>query len=846
MRQRVLAAVTSVVVLAGLLVWPSLARADGEPRAVLRITEEPHVGLPFTISLVTEGFDDSPQPETSKLEIPGATITAMQPVPNVSRGVQIVNGRRTDFTSVRWQFQWRVTVGKEGTITVPSLTVTQGAKKVTARGGAVNVEAIPLSNNMKLELSLPNRAVFVGENIPVTLTWLFRNQDDPTFDVPMFDSDAFTIDFPKATSRNVLPFSAGGKDLQVPYDVDQVQVSGQTFRRVRVTVYAAPRKTGKVTIAPSSVTAKTADFFNSQLSRAVDVAHTLDVKMLPETGKPMSFAGAVGKEFTISVATSRSVVSLGEPVTLDITVKSKQRLDTLALPRLDGEGGLPHDKFAVPTDAPTGELSDDGTTKTFKVSAQVTAPTSEIPSIAFSYFDPETEKYVTTHSDPVALSVKGGGAVVSANDVIAPTKRSTSPAAGQTQDTTDVSVGNVDLALSAPGADDGPLSGSVLWVVVIALYAVPLALLGYRSWQIRTATAREEASEVKAARKRVEAELAKASSSPARDAAGPLAAAMRGLARTLERTETSDDAALLAELETLAFAPDPDGKPLSSALRDRVDGLAKRWLSDARTVKPSRSPASKSAAVMVLLAGLAASSSARADSLSEGRAAYQDAMSTKDPSQRKTAFARASASLGDAARAQSDHAELLTDWGNAALGAGDVATATLAYRRALLVDPSATRAAKNLGWLRSRASDTFKPEAGGATESLLFFHRWSRPTRLIAGGLAFAIALAMLIPWTGRRRRGLAGLSIVPFAIWLAMVASVVFEDRHGDDAVVMEGVVLRAADSAGAPASLAQTLPPGTEVSVLEHRDSWTRVRVSTGTAGWVPDGAVEMIRKR
>jgi hypothetical protein len=76
-----------------------------------------------------------------------------------------------------------------------------------------------------------------------------------------------------------------------------------------------------------------------------------------------------------------------------------------------------------------------------------------------------------------------------------------------------------------------------------------------------------------------------------------------------------------------------------------------------------------------------------------------------------------------------------------------------------------------------------------------------------------------------------------------AMVGSLVLENRHADDAVVMDAVVLRAADSAGAPAALAEPLPRGVEVTILERRDSWTRVSLPGGTSGWLPDGAVEPV---
>jgi tetratricopeptide (TPR) repeat protein len=252
--------------------------------------------------------------------------------------------------------------------------------------------------------------------------------------------------------------------------------------------------------------------------------------------------------------------------------------------------------------------------------------------------------------------------------------------------------------------------------------------------------------------------------------------------------------------------------------------------------------------MLAIVAGalaLAAPSRARAAALDDGRAAYREAMQVNNnPSARKAAFARAEAALGDATRQAPDRPELLTDWGNAALNAGDVATATLAYRRALAIDAGNVRARHNLALVRSRQADTFRPQgSGSATDALLFFHSWPRGKKLVLASIAFAIAILLVVPWSGRRRRGLGVLALLPFAVWIAMLASVALEDHHADDAIVMDAVVLRAADSAGAPAALAQPLARGVEVTVIEHRDTWTKIRLAGGVAGWVPSGAVERI---
>ncbi len=824
-----------------LLALCGIAAAE-PPSAQFQLGErgQPHAGVPFTLQLVVDGFDEQPQPDAPKLDIAGAKVTFAGVSPSVSRQITNFNGQVSQTTIVRWVFQWRVEVAKAGALHVPSVTVTQGSKRATAKPGDLDLDDVPTTDAMKLELALPDRPVFVGETFEAKLTWLFRSQpEDQTFSVPMMSLDDFTISAPPATDqRKAIKLQAGTKELVLPFDLDQVEQNGQKWNRVVLHFYAAPRKPGKIDVPPASVVAALAvgrpDFFGNaptRLFRTSDQPHSLDVKPLPETDKPASFSGAVGSQFSIAVATSRSVVQLGEPVELDITIKSSERLDTLALPRLDTL--LPKENFTVPPDPPTGTLSDDGKTKTFKVTAQVTGPTTtEIPALAFSYFDPVRSTYQTIHSDPIALSVKGGK-IVGANDVVAATQ--STPAKVQPTQADDLTRVGADLALSSD-PDKRPLGGGVVWILVALLYAVPLALLALRTWQLRTQSSREEAAEVRAARRRAEDELARAAKTPARDAAGPLASALRAYARTVDRN--ADEGGLLARIETESFAPGAASEPLSQDTRDKIGDLIRRWSQRGRAGVPK-------AAVVVLLLAALAPARAHADALSDGRTAYQQAMTQTDASARKAAFSRAAALLGEAARTHTGRPELLADWGNAALAAGDVAHATLAYRRALALDAQNPRARHNLAWLRSRQPELFRPADESSGDSLFFFHSWPRATRLLVGAAAFAAAILLLVPWSGRRRRALTGLALLPAAIWIAMTISLLVEERRPADAVVVDDAVLRAADAMGAPPALSQPLPKGAEVTIVEQRDAWTKVRLPAGTAGWVPAGAVEPVAR-
>jgi hypothetical protein len=851
-------AILGVVALAG------VARAEDAPVAQWSLgrNTQPYAGVPFQLDLVVEGFDAEPPPDPPKVELPGAKVTPLGVTPSTSTSIQIINGRRIDSVTVTWVMRYRIVIEKPGRVTVPAVTVRQGKQQATAQGGAINVEAIPEAPDMKVSLELPARPVYVGELVPVSLVWLFRRQpsQDPTFNAPILGLEGLTVTVPPpADPRKAIPLTGGQKDLALDYTIERVTVDGVEYNRLTSTFFATPRSVGKLEIPATTVLAPLPvgrpDFFGnapSRMFRAGDVARTLEVRALPETGRPATFAGAVGEQFAIEVRTSRSVVKLGEPVELDIQVKSNQRLDTLALGRLDGEGRLPKDKFTVPAEPPTGELSEDGTTKRFKVVAQVTGPATEVPALAFSYFDPAKQAYQTIRSEPIALSV-GGSSVVGALDVVggAPSKRAAAPEAEE------VASVNAELALSSTSAvGERPLSGTLLWLLVGLLYAIPLAVLGVRSWQLRTAGRREEAAEVRAARRRVEELLDRGQTAPARELAGPLGAALRELARVSGgagggATNAPLDA-LLARIETESFAPGAASQPLSPDLRSDAAGLLRRWTSEARgRSRGAGAAAGRAGGALVLaalgLAALGVPATARADAaphIGEGRAHYEQAMTITDPTARKAAFARAAVALGEAARAHPDRPELLADWGNAALGAGDVATATLAYRRALAIDGGNARARRNLAFLRGRQGELFRPvTAEGATEALLFFHAWPRARRLLVGAAAFAAAVLLIVPWSGRRRRGLTAAAVLPLAIWIAMLVSVLLEDRHEDDAVVMDAVVMRAADSAGAPAALTQPVPRGAEVSILERRGDWARIRIASGTEGWIPSGAAQPV---
>jgi SH3-like domain-containing protein len=60
-----------------------------------------------------------------------------------------------------------------------------------------------------------------------------------------------------------------------------------------------------------------------------------------------------------------------------------------------------------------------------------------------------------------------------------------------------------------------------------------------------------------------------------------------------------------------------------------------------------------------------------------------------------------------------------------------------------------------------------------------------------------------------------------------------------------MQAMVLRTADSAGAPAARVTPLPAGVEATLSERRGDWARIRLANGTTGWLPAGAIERVAR-
>lgn len=831
---------------------------------------ELHAGQPFVLSLTATGFDEASPPGQPAIDIDNCRVTPLGMTPNASSMMQIVNGRRSESRSVTFVYRYRILAAQAGNYTIPAVALEQGSKSARIGVATFTVRDIEFTADMKIELQVPDRPVWVGETFEATLDWfLRRDAQDQSFVVPLFDEDSVEIEAPPvAKRRQVLTFPAGVRDIELGYVREQVQNGGQQYTRFRFPVLVTISRAGALELVPSRVFARLEsgtgrDAFGFRIAKhklfkAEDGPRRLSVRPLPQSGRPASFVNAIGTAFSLNVQASRTVAQVGDPIELKIEVRGDGRLEGLSLPRLDVDGGLDPQLFSVPDETPAGLFDTEGKVKTFTVTVRLeSAEAREIPPLPLSYFDPVAAEYRTIRSQPIALSV-AGSAVVGAADVVGAqpgTEAAEPPSAdGEQQQPRGFLSGSLvgaDLSLSAP---DQTLRQALalhdLRMLLLALYLVPVLLLTWRLWHVRTSSRRGHAGQLRSALRAAERAIEEARTRPARAAAPDVLAALRQLLQ-LSGGDGSE-ASVLQRIETVSFSPGAAGDSLTKELLDEARALVSRSERDADSA-----PQMTGVALSILLTGIVVSTctqvgaqtAARTDDPSQlqaARATYHRALDEPDRVRRTRTFAEAESAFSGPASQNAHSPEILTDWGNAALGAQDLGIATLAYKRALRLDPTLERAQKNLSWLRSRAPRWLpRPQEKGAVETLFFWHRTMSTTmRHLWGAVAFAVAVLLITPWTLWRQATRTHLAVLAGLLWLALTGSALLDSVTTRDGVVaVDGITLRSADSDGAPAALASPLPAGAEIEIHEQRQNWSRIALADGTRGWVKSHTVERV---
>jgi hypothetical protein len=200
---------------------------------------------------------------------------------------------------------------------------------------------------------------------------------------------------------------------------EEGRYNGEKYRFVtlRKTVLY-PQKSGKLVIEPLSLDvdvqlpSNRRNIFGQVLlvedhKRVSAGAKTINVKALPEAGKPADFSGAVGR-FNFKVTPSKTNIKSGESLDLDVSVSGTGNLKLFTLPKpivptaLEMYDPVHNEQVSTPLSGMTGRISDK-----YAIIPQYKGK-YPIKPMTFTYFDLGSQSYKTITSPEIMINVLEG------------------------------------------------------------------------------------------------------------------------------------------------------------------------------------------------------------------------------------------------------------------------------------------------------------------------------------------------------------------------------------------------------------------------------------------------------
>src|SRR6266487_862233 len=380
-----------------------------------------------------------------------------------------------------------------------TLNVADSGGRSSAGRSARDTQAASANNLVFAELIVPSKTAYVGEIVPVQIRMGFDPRVRPRLiEPPEITGQGFTAQKLQQSAENT------------------ETISGRLYEVVTYKTAIAAARAGKFEIGPVKAKAQVVvprrqspprargrspfdlfdqddpfsdPFFSNPFAqlgerREVEIKSepvALEVKPLPPHA-PTSFSGAIGN-FTMTNEAKPKTVQVGDPITVTSAISGRGNFDRVNAPAIEDERGWhkypPSSKFKQ-----DDEVGISGT-KTFETVLSPNENKQAVPVLAFSYFDPAKEQYVTLRSESIAITVQGGAPAT--QNVAASQPVSPSPAKAVAPQRTEKPQDILYQLTDRPAMAEtfAPLyTRPVFWTVQL----VPLlALIGLAGWKIRRA-----------------------------------------------------------------------------------------------------------------------------------------------------------------------------------------------------------------------------------------------------------------------------------------------------------------------------------------------------------------------
>ena len=418
---------------------PMTIQAQDDPTLTVSTKKQVMVGERFQV--VFEANAEGKNFQAPSFE--GFTVVG-GPFTSSSSSFSMVNGSMSH--TVRCTYTFALQAYQEGTFHVGSATLTVKGKKVSSEpfdikvipddgshaapsgGGSSSGQGQSQQNTSDPQVSgkdlfirvIPSKkSAYVGEQVVLTYK-LYTKVPVSSLSVERMPSYAgfWTKDI---TDNN------GGSLRQTSEYINGIEYTAAEIQKIVV----VPQRSGTLPIDPMIIECiaqirtesnrqRSMDpfeaffndpFFNRNIANVrkelTSQTLNLEVKSLPENGKPASFAGAVGN-FNFKSEIDKTELSTNEAFTLTLTVSGTGNVELLQMPTpvFPPDFEVYDPKITMNVNNNANGLS--GMKKAEYLVIPRRAGSFTVPAVEFSYFDPSKGTYQTLSSQPYEIKVEKG------------------------------------------------------------------------------------------------------------------------------------------------------------------------------------------------------------------------------------------------------------------------------------------------------------------------------------------------------------------------------------------------------------------------------------------------------
>ena len=374
--------------------------------------------------------------EASRFQSPdfGSLQVLSGPSTSSNSSIQYVNGKMTQ--SYAMSYTYVVQATKEGDIVISPATVTVDRTKVKSNSIKIKVvkaagtqqgnstqgkkssqTGVLQDDDVYIKAIISNRSPYIGQQIILTYK-IYTKVPVSNLMVKKLSS------FQGFWSKSLM-------DDNRQYQQKTEVINGEEYIVAEINKFAVfPQKTGKLTIDATEMectvqlriqnTKRRGDpfenffndpFFNRNVKNINTIIKsnpvTINVKPLPQQGKPEGFSGAVG-DFRLSSRIDRTSLTANDALTLTYTISGKGNLELLNLP--DVRFPVDFESFdpKVISNIKTSATGISGKKKFEYLAIPRNAGDFEIIPVTLSYFNPVDKRYHSISSEKYNIQVDKG------------------------------------------------------------------------------------------------------------------------------------------------------------------------------------------------------------------------------------------------------------------------------------------------------------------------------------------------------------------------------------------------------------------------------------------------------